>query len=81
MSLFDDLLNGALSLPEPDRAALASRLLASLEPDPADPDAAEAWRAEMEDRLARVEQGQYAARDWREALAEIRRQLGPSPSA
>ena len=71
----DDLLNSALQLPPPDRAVLARQLLLSLEADELDADSETAWAVELEARLARVEQGQFTARDWREALADIRQTL------
>lgn len=73
MSVMHDLLHQALQLPQPERAELAHELLLSLESGPPDPGSEAAWRAELEARLARVESGQFAARDWREALADIRR--------
>jgi putative addiction module component (TIGR02574 family) len=71
----NDLWQQAMQLPEPDRAALAHQLLLSLEPDDFDADTEAAWAVELEARLAAVEQGRFAARDWREALADIRQAL------
>jgi putative addiction module component (TIGR02574 family) len=79
MSMIDDLFNLARELPEPDRAALAHRLLLSLEADAFDPDSQAAWVEELEARLAKVEQGQFAARYWREAVADIRQSLSEKP--
>jgi putative addiction module component (TIGR02574 family) len=73
--LNEELLNRVLELPVQDRAILAHKLLLSLEPDDFDEDSEDAWRQELEQRLARVEQGQYSARPWRDAIAEIRQSL------
>jgi hypothetical protein len=58
---------------------LAHRLLLSLEPEDLDPEADAAWAAELEARLAKVAQGDFVARDWREALADIRKSLSEEP--
>ena len=46
----------ALSLPDEERAELAHDLIASLDA-PAEPDAADAWDAEISRRLAEVDAG------------------------
>ncbi|HVA47805.1 MAG TPA: addiction module protein [Pirellulales bacterium] len=73
MSTVDDLLTQALALPEQQRAAMATQLLHSLEPE--DPDAEDAWAEEIISRSDAVHRGDYTARDWREALDDIRKQL------
>jgi putative addiction module component (TIGR02574 family) len=78
MSVADELLSRALTLPEAERATLARQLLLSLEPDDFDADAEAAWVAELKARLARVKQGRFTARDWREAVADIRQSLSDS---
>jgi putative addiction module component (TIGR02574 family) len=75
MSVTEELLSRALQLPEAERAVLTRCLLLSLEPETFDEDSAAAWDAELEARLARVDQGPFTARDWREALAHIRQSL------
>lgn len=70
-----DLLPQVMQLPEEDRASLARQLLLSLEPEDHDADAEAAWAVELEARLAAIQQGRFSARDWREALADIRRSL------
>lgn len=75
MSTTQDVLNMAMQLPEPDRAALARQLLLSLEPDDFDADAEAAWAVELEKRLAAVERGEYQASDWRDVVARIRQKL------
>lgn len=76
MSVSDDLLNQVLALPEQDRAAIAQRLLESLEPE--DLDAEEAWAEEILARSDAVHSGNYVAHDWREAIEDIRKRLGRS---
>ena len=75
-----DLMNSAMQLPQAQRAALARRLLLSLEPDDFDADSADAWEAEIEARLAKVESGKFKAHDWRDALAQIRQKLAEGQS-
>jgi putative addiction module component (TIGR02574 family) len=75
MNATNDLLDLALQLPVNARASLARQLLLSLEPDSSESDYETMWDAEINARLARVEQGNYSASDWREALARIRRSL------
>jgi putative addiction module component (TIGR02574 family) len=71
----------ALQLPEDERAALARQLLLSLEPDDFGANHEVAWEKELEARMAAIEEGRFAARDWRVALADIRKSLaeGSSP--
>ena len=76
MSDLNDFLNRAMELPEPDRAALARHLLASLEPEDFDPDDEAVWAKEIEARLDAIERGDFVASDWRESIARIRQSLG-----
>jgi putative addiction module component (TIGR02574 family) len=64
------LLEEALKLPPEARAALAGSLLQSLDTD-LDEDAAEAWEAEIAERLKRLESGSETLVPW----AEVRRRL------
>ena len=73
----DVLRNGALSLPESDRAELAHDLLASLD-GPPDPDATEAWEAEILRRLDQIDAGTAKLIDRAELMRRIRARL---PSA
>jgi len=70
----DDLLSTVLQLPSQERARLAHRLIASLDPAAADPDADEAWVAAIEQRAADGDEG---AEEWASvrdrALALVRR--------
>jgi hypothetical protein len=66
-----------LQLPEKDRADLAHHLLLSLEPDAvADGDAmSPEWEAEIDKRLQTIAEGKHIARDWREAMHDLREKL------
>jgi putative addiction module component (TIGR02574 family) len=75
MSLANDLMTRAMNLSVQERAALAHRLLLSLEPDDFDEDSENAWTAEIEARITQVESGAYSASDWPEAQARIRRAI------
>lgn len=66
-----DVFSDALSLPTSDRARLARELLRSLD-ESEDPDAAEAWLAEIERRAREVQAGSADVEEWsavRERLA------------
>jgi putative addiction module component (TIGR02574 family) len=63
------LLNEALRLPPADRAALAGRLFDSLETD--EPDSESAWQAEIERRIAELDQGKVKAIPWAESRRMI----------
>jgi putative addiction module component (TIGR02574 family) len=65
-----DVLEDSLALPPAERARLAKELLASLD-DPADPDAAARWLAEIEARVRQVDDGTAAVEDW----ADVRKRL------
>lgn len=72
MSTAADLLNRALTLPREERESLARELIASLdEPfdDPAEVEAA--WRAEIERRVAEIEDGTAVTVSWPEAREQI----------
>jgi len=69
-----DVLADALRL-EPDaRAKVAAELLASLD-GPADPDAAAAWDAEIDRRIAAIEAGTIQLEPWSEVKRRIERDL------
>jgi putative addiction module component (TIGR02574 family) len=59
------LLEEAMRLTPADREALAGRLFDSLEAD--DLDAEAAWQAEIERRIAELDQGQVKPIPWTEA--------------
>ena len=59
------LLDEALRLPPAERETLAGQLFDSLEAD--DPDAESAWQAEIERRIAELDQGKVKPIPWAEA--------------
>jgi putative addiction module component (TIGR02574 family) len=63
------LLNEALGLPPAEREALAGRLFDSLEEH--DPDAEVAWQAEIERRIAELDQGKVKPIPWDKARRMI----------
>jgi putative addiction module component (TIGR02574 family) len=69
---FEKLEAEALKLTLGERAALAQRLLASLEEDA---EIEEAWAAEVERRIAEVESGSVQLIPIVEALAQVRAAL------
>lgn len=69
---FEVLESEALRLSPGERAALAQRLLASLDEDA---EIEEAWAVEVERRIAEVESGVVQAIPLDEALAQIRATL------
>jgi putative addiction module component (TIGR02574 family) len=74
MTDIDTLLEQALSLPEPERARMAARLLESLDEE-AQNDVDTAWAAEIERRCAAVDAGTLATSDWKDVRARIEREL------
>jgi len=75
MTPTSELLNQALSLPERDRAEFAHRLLLSLESDAFDSDWRQAWKDELAARHVAVVSGQTTTRNWREVIADARKEL------
>jgi putative addiction module component (TIGR02574 family) len=55
--------NAALQLPEPQRAALAARLIDSLDPT-SDSDVESAWAVEIKRRIDEIDQGQVQMVSW-----------------
>jgi putative addiction module component (TIGR02574 family) len=75
------LLVEALRLPETSRAELASTLIRSLDEE-VDSDAEEAWAAEIDKRVARLEAGEVKTISWRKVqqkLLKARRARGRRP--
>jgi putative addiction module component (TIGR02574 family) len=68
------ILREALELPSEARAALADSLLDSLE-GAVDPDAEQAWRDEIEQRVASLESGSVSPVAWEDVQARIARRL------
>ena len=75
------IFDAALALPESLRAALAQQLLQSLEPGEPEPGYEEAWAAEIEARIASIEDGTAELVDWKESLARIRAVLDAKRSS
>lgn len=67
-------LEELLKLPAEERSAVAEALLESLEPDQADPDAADAWAAEIERRIERNAPGIPADQVFAEGRARLKSQ-------
>jgi putative addiction module component (TIGR02574 family) len=65
-------LNEALQLPLEARAALAARLIDSFDAD-VDEDAEAAWHAEIDRRLAEIDDGPVSPTPWSEVRESIMR--------
>jgi Putative addiction module component len=48
--------------------------------DDMDPDGEQAWKAEIKRRLAKIEEGDFSASDWRDAVKRILESLGEQRS-
>src|SRR5262249_6169664 len=70
----EDVLADALRLDPDSRAQLAAELLASLD-GPADPDAEQAWQAEIARRVADLEAGKLKLEAWAEAKRRIEKKI------
>jgi putative addiction module component (TIGR02574 family) len=66
-----EVFNAALALSEEDRGRLAEKLVESLDQD-TDPAAEDAWVAEIERRLARIDAGQAKTVTMDEAVMRLR---------
>lgn len=71
-----EIFDEALALSEEDRGTLAEKLVESLGAG-VDPGAEEAWTAEIQRRLARIEAGQARGISMREAVARLHRATLP----
>lgn len=69
----DKLLEAAMKLPPEERAALAAKLLESLDDDAVDDDAEAAWAAEIERRVQEIKAGTARTIPWEEARARIQK--------
>lgn len=65
-----EVFEAALALSEEDRGRLAEQLVQSLDRE-VDPDVEEAWSAEIERRLAKVDAGQSKTVTMSEAVARL----------
>ena len=74
MSIHAELIDRVLNLPPDERAELARQLILSLETVALDAgdDVDTAWEAEIDRRLAQVDRGEVALRDWRQSIERIR---------
>ena len=70
----DSLRRAAMTLPENERAKLASDLVASLD-GPVDPDAAKAWDVELCRRINEIELGDTELLDVDDMLARARSRI------
>ncbi len=73
MSTVDDLFGQALVLSDEDRAALAARLLESLDRAEPDEGVEEAWAAEIERRMDDYRAGRAKTIPWSEVRARLHR--------
>ena len=71
---FEDIKEKAAQLSELERAELALALIESLD-GPPDADAEEAWRIEVERRLAQIERGEVQLIPGDEVLERLRHRL------
>lgn len=67
------LFEQASLLTEKDRATLAGLLIESLESEVVDPDVEEAWRVEIDRRLAELDSGTVQTVPWEEVRAKLQR--------
>jgi len=65
-----DILDRALEMPENDRAAIAERLLASLDAQP-DRNVEEAWQQEIQRRLSELDRGDVESVPWEEVRSRM----------
>ena len=70
----EHVLADALRLEPESRADVAAELLASLD-GPADPDAEQAWDAEIARRIAAIEAGSIRLEPWSEVKRRIERDV------
>jgi putative addiction module component (TIGR02574 family) len=68
------VLAEALRLDADARAELAAEILASLD-GPSDPDAEEAWAAEIERRIAAIESGRAQLEPWDDVKRRIEKSI------
>jgi len=72
-TVIDDLFAQALVLSDEDRAALAGRLLESLDPSEPDEGVEEAWDAEIQRRMDDYRAGRAKTIPWSEVRARLQR--------
>ena len=69
----DELLEAAMKLPPEERAALAVKLIESLDGNALNEDAEAAWAAEIERRVQEIKAGTARTIPWKEARARIQK--------
>ncbi len=74
-NMLADLKEKASPLSDAERAELALSLIESLD-GPADPDVEDAWRVEVERRIAEIERGEVQLIPGDEVFTRLRRRLG-----
>lgn len=70
----DTVLSRALRMPEHERAAVAERLIASLE-DTSEADVELAWQEEVRQRISALDSGAAACVPWEEVRRRLRETL------
>ncbi|MHB8743818.1 MAG: addiction module protein [Sulfuricaulis sp.] len=65
-----DILDRALEMPENDRAAIAERLLTSLDAKP-DRNVEKAWQQEIQRRLSELDRGDVECVPWEEVRSRM----------
>ncbi|HEV3456590.1 MAG TPA: addiction module protein [Thermoanaerobaculia bacterium] len=70
----ETLLDSALKLPSEDRARIAAELIASLDGIP-EAGVEAAWDAEVERRVAQVDQGEVELLDWNDVKVNVAQAL------
>ncbi len=75
-----ELIETLLELPRPERARLAHWLIESLEPAVASANAEAAWSAELEERLAAVDRGEFAEGTADDVIRRAREALKQEPN-
>jgi hypothetical protein len=81
MSTISEVFQAALSLNAKERSELAHHLLLSLELDEPDQNVNQAWDEEVQRRRQAILEDPSRLSDWDDAVAEIRREIGPKGSA
>ena len=75
-----ELIETLLELPRPERARLAHWLIESLEPAGPSANVEAAWVAELEERLAAVDRGEFAEGTASDVIRRARETLKQEPN-
>ncbi len=67
----DNILTQALQMPPQERAAVAERLIASLDPE-VDWDIEVAWQQEVQRRIDEIDKGEVVCIPWEQVLHRLR---------